>query len=94
MPLIRSRALLLVGSAYLIFALLMTMAGRFPELAHMMPAWLFDAFNPNDKTNLAPYRVIHFIILAFFITRFSAARLARTAMGDLPADDGVRPAIA
>ena len=52
------------------FALVMTMAGRFPELAHMMPAWLVDAFNPNDKTNLAPYRLIHFIILAFFITRF------------------------
>jgi hypothetical protein len=70
MPLIRSRALLVIGSAYLVFALIMTLAGRFPELAHMMPAWLFDAFNPNDKTNLAPYRVIHFIVLAFFITRF------------------------
>ena len=70
MPLIRSRALLVIGSVYLVFALVMTMAGRFPELGHMMPAWLFDAFNPNDKTNLAPYRVIHFIILAFFIARF------------------------
>ena len=27
-------------------------------------------FNPNDKTNMAPYRVIHFIIIAFFIIRF------------------------
>jgi hypothetical protein len=35
-----------------------------------MPPWLVDAFNPNDKTNLAPYRLLHFIILAFFITRF------------------------
>ena len=69
-PLIRSRALLVLGSAYLVFALVMTMAGRFPELAHMMPAWLVDAFNPNDKTNLAPYRLLHLIILAFFITRF------------------------
>jgi hypothetical protein len=50
----------------------MTMAGRFPELAHLMPGWLVDAFNPNDKTNLAPYRLLHFIILAFFITRFMA----------------------
>jgi hypothetical protein len=48
----------------------MTMAGRFPELAHTMPAWLVEAFNPNDKTNLAPYRLIHFIVLAFFIARF------------------------
>ena len=71
-PIIRSRALLVLGGAYLLFALVMTMAGRFPELAHMMPAWLVDAFNPNDKTNLAPYRLLHFIILAFFITRFMA----------------------
>jgi hypothetical protein len=40
------------------------------ELAELMPAWLYDAFNPNDKTNLAPYRVLHFVILAFFVTRF------------------------
>ena len=70
MPVIRSRALFVLGGAYLGFALVMTMAGRFPELGHAMPAWLYDTFNPNDKTNLAPYRVVHFIILAFFITRF------------------------
>ena len=69
---IRSRALLVLGGGYLLFAMVMTMAGRFPELAHLMPAWLVDAFNPNDKTNLAPYRLLHFIILAFFITRFMA----------------------
>lgn len=68
-PLIRSRALLVLASAYLVFALLMTMAGRFPEFAHMMPARLVGAFNLNDKTNLAPYRLMHFIFLAFFITR-------------------------
>jgi hypothetical protein len=69
-PLIRSRAMLVLGTAYLVFALVMTMAGRFPELGHRMPVWLYDAFNPNDKTNLAPYRVLHFIVLAFFINRF------------------------
>jgi hypothetical protein len=67
---IRSKVLLYFGIAYLLFALVMTMAGRFPEYGHMMPDWLFDAFNPNDKTNLAPYRVLHFVIIAFFVTRF------------------------
>ncbi|MGL3211208.1 OpgC domain-containing protein [Bradyrhizobium sp. BR 1433] len=67
---IRSRAFLWLGGAYLLFALVMTLAGRFPELGQAMPAWLYDAFNPNDKTNLAPYRVLHFIVLAFFVTRF------------------------
>ena len=36
----------------------------------MLPTWLFDAFNPNDKTNLAPYRVLHLIVIAFIVTRF------------------------
>lgn len=58
-----------LGIAYLGFALVMTMAGRFPELERMFPAWLFDAFNPNDRTNLAPYRFLHFIVLAFFVTQ-------------------------
>ena len=69
-PFIRSRTLHWLGSAYLLFALIMTMAGRFPEIAHTLPAWLYDAFNPNDKTNLAPYRLVHFIVLVFFINRF------------------------
>jgi hypothetical protein len=59
-----------LGIAYLGFALVMTLAGRFPELGRMFPTWLFDAFNPNDRTNLAPYRFLHFIALAFFVTRF------------------------
>ncbi|WP_441241913.1 OpgC domain-containing protein [Tardiphaga sp. 768_D3_N2_1] len=68
---IRSKVLLYFGIAYLLFSLVMTMAGRFPDTGRMiMPDWLFDAFNPNDKTNLAPYRVLHFVIIAFFVTRF------------------------
>jgi hypothetical protein len=70
MHFIRSRAFLWLGGAYLVFALVMTLAGKFPELGQAMPAWLYDAFNPNDKTNLAPYRVLHFVVLAFFVTRF------------------------
>ena len=66
----KSRVALYFGIAYLAFALVMTIAGRFPAFGNMFPAWLFDAFNPNDKTNLAPYRVLHFIVLAFVVTRF------------------------
>jgi hypothetical protein len=58
-----------VGIAYLAFALVMTMAGRFPEFGRMLPGWLFDAFNPNDEVNLAPYRVLHFMVVAFLVTR-------------------------
>lgn len=67
---IRSKYLLIAGVGYLVFALVMTMAGRFESFGELFPRWLYDAFNPNDKTNLAPYRVLHFVIIAFLVTRF------------------------
>jgi hypothetical protein len=69
-PIFRSPAVLYLGIVYLVFALVMTLAGRFPTLAAMFPGWLFDAFNPNDRTNLAPYRVLHFFVVALVVTRF------------------------
>ncbi|MEH2485188.1 OpgC domain-containing protein [Bradyrhizobium sp. AZCC 2230] len=56
--------------AYLAFALVMTMAGRFPTLGGMFPEWLFSTFNPNDKTNLAPYRFLHFVVIVILVIRF------------------------
>ena len=67
---IRSPWLLWGGMAYLLFAMVLTLAGSFPQLAALIPENVFTAFNPNDKTNLAPYRVIHFVIIAFLVTRF------------------------
>jgi hypothetical protein len=61
-----------LGLAYLIFAFAMTVAGRFPALGEMLPVWLHDAFIPNDRVNLAPYRVLHFIVIALFATRLIA----------------------
>lgn len=66
----QSTIALYCAAVYLIFALVMTMAGRFPEFGALFPGWLFDAFNPNDKENLASYRVLHFVVVAFFVTRF------------------------
>jgi hypothetical protein len=70
MPLIRSRAFLLLGAAYLVFAFLMAMASRHPDIAAIFPSWLVGIFNPNDKTNLAPYRFLHFMVLAGIVVRF------------------------
>ena len=56
--------------AYLIFALVMTMAGRFSDFGAMFPDWLYSAFNPNDKTNLAPYRFLHFVVIVILVIRF------------------------
>lgn len=63
-----------LGLAYLVFAYAMTLAGHFPTLGNLLPAWLHDAFIPNDRTNLAPYRVLHFIVLALFATRLIPKR--------------------
>ena len=65
----RAPAWTYLGIAYLVFAFAMTLAGRFPALGDMLPAWLHDGFIPNDKTNLAPYRILHFAIVALFATR-------------------------
>jgi hypothetical protein len=70
LPVIESRILVPLAVAYLVFALVMTLAGRFPELRVMFPNWLYDAFNPNNKTNLAPYRVIHLASIVLLLTTF------------------------
>jgi hypothetical protein len=68
----KSPVLICLAIAYLMFALVMTMAGRFPGLAELFPRWLFEAFNPNDKTNLAPYRLLHFFAVVFVVTRLAS----------------------
>ena len=54
--------------AYLLFALVVTAAGKFPQLAEFIPDPVLNAFLPNDKENLAPYRVLHFLSMAFLFT--------------------------
>lgn len=63
-----------LGLAYLIFAFAMTTAGRFPALGEMLPVWLHDAFIPIDKVNLAPYRLLHFIVVGLFAARLIPKR--------------------
>jgi hypothetical protein len=67
---IDSRGMLWFCLAYLAFALVMTMAGRFQDFGELFPTWLYDAFNPNDKTNLAPYRFLHFAVIVVLVIRF------------------------
>jgi hypothetical protein len=55
---------------YLIFAMLMTFAGRFPDFGAWFPQWLVGAFNPNDKTNLGWYRFLHFVVIVVVTVKF------------------------
>ena len=66
----RSPPVLAVSAAYLVFAAAMTVSSHFPETQFIFPAWLFDLFNPNDKTNLAPHRVVHLAALVLIVTRY------------------------
>lgn len=60
--------LVAVAAAYLLFALVVTVAGRFLDLGRVLPDILFDAFMPNDKDNLALFRIVHFLALALVFT--------------------------
>jgi hypothetical protein len=62
-PILRIAALL-----YLLFALIVTVAGSLPQLARVVPEPVLDFFLPNEKENLAPYRVLHFLTLAFLFS--------------------------
>jgi hypothetical protein len=53
---------------YLLFAMVVTMAGKFPQLAEVVPESVLNVFLPNEKENLAPYRVLHLLALAFLFT--------------------------
>jgi hypothetical protein len=52
-----------VAGLYLLFALAVTVAGKFPQ-AGLVPDLLRDVFLPDHKENLEPYRVLHFLALA------------------------------
>ncbi len=54
--------------AWLLFALLITAAGKDQQIASYVPNVLLAPFTPNDKENLAPYRILHLLALAFRFT--------------------------
>lgn len=62
-PALRAAALL-----YLLFALAIVSGSNVPALAKMMPGPLIDTFLPDDKENVAPYRILHLLTLAFLFT--------------------------
>jgi hypothetical protein len=67
---VRTRTVFWLAITYLAFACVVTMAISDPDLGSLLPHWMLAPFDPNDKTNLAPYRVVHLIALAVVVTRF------------------------
>ena len=65
--LLRSRLLYVLCTGFLLFALAIALAERISELQRFVPEVIAGVFIPNDKTNLAPYRVIHLASLTFIV---------------------------
>ncbi len=70
---IRTRTVFWLAIAYLGFAFVVTMATHAPGLGNLLPGWVLAPFDPNDKTNLAPCRIVHLLALAVVVTRFMPA---------------------
>jgi hypothetical protein len=68
--LLRSRIVLLLAVAYLVFAFAITLTWYDEPLARYVPLWLSDRLYPIDKTNLDVLRFAHFLALAAVTVRF------------------------
>jgi hypothetical protein len=66
----RSRIVLAVAIAYLLFAFFITLTWQFESLDRFVPAWLADWMYPIDKTNLDVLRFAHFLAVAAVTVRF------------------------
>jgi hypothetical protein len=68
--LLRSRIVLGIAFAYLLFAFAITLTWYVEPLARFVPGWLSAWMYPIDKTNLDVLRFAHFLALAAVTVRF------------------------
>jgi hypothetical protein len=69
-PWLKSRTMLYLAAAYLVFAFCITLTWYFPRLGSYVPHLLSDLLYPIDKTNLDVLRIMHFFALAIVTLRF------------------------
>ncbi|MGZ3410341.1 MAG: OpgC domain-containing protein [Xanthobacteraceae bacterium] len=67
---IRSKVVLGVAIAYVVFSFCVVMTWYFPRYGHFIPRWLSDWMYPIDKTNLDVLRFAHFLALAVITVWF------------------------
>lgn len=63
----------ILAGAYLIFAMAVTLMRHSPALVAYLPDVFVNGIAPTDKEDLAPYRVVHFLALAFLATHLVPA---------------------
>lgn len=66
--LVRSQTALWSAVLVVLLALAITLGARF-GIASAPPGSLLAMYIPNDKTNLAPYRIVHFLSMALIVAR-------------------------
>jgi hypothetical protein len=62
-----------LAGAYLVFAMVVTLMRHSPTLATYLPDIVINTITPTDRENLAPYRVVHLLALAFLANHFIPA---------------------
>ncbi|CCD97363.1 conserved membrane hypothetical protein [Bradyrhizobium sp. ORS 375] len=70
-PLLHSRTLLIVALAYLGFSLFMALSWEFKSLESLIPPAITNLIYPIYKSHLAPVRLLHFLSLAFVVSRLT-----------------------
>jgi hypothetical protein len=68
--LIRSRVVLAVAVAWILFAFLIVMTWHIAFLESLVPKWMIKAIYPIDKTDLDMLRFTHFLALTVVVTRY------------------------
>jgi hypothetical protein len=68
--LIRSRAVLALAIAWIVFSFLIVMSWHVPLLESLIPKPLMGVIYPIDKSDLDMFRLIHFLALAALFVRY------------------------
>jgi hypothetical protein len=68
--LIRSRAVLALAVAWIVFSFLIVMSWHVPLLESLIPKPLMHIIYPIDKSDLDMFRLIHFLALAVLFVRY------------------------
>lgn len=63
--LLRHPALIAAAAVYLIFALGIAVSWHFGDDEDVLPMWLLNLLYPISKTYLSPWRLVHFLALAY-----------------------------
>ncbi|SMX57067.1 conserved hypothetical protein; putative membrane protein [Bradyrhizobium sp. ORS 285] len=70
-PILNSRTLLLIALVYLGFSLFIALSWEFKSLESLIPQAITSLIYPIYKSHLAPVRLLHFLSLAFVVSRLA-----------------------